>query len=124
MGGTENRCGWLLAAACPQPRAHEGAMTCNADGDKQFHARVSGRVQGVGFRFFVHREATRLGVHGWVRNLVDGQVEMVASGPKDKLDQLLQRVRAGPSLGWVEGVSVVWQEPDSPEGFEIRSTSW
>ena len=99
-------------------------MTSNADGDKQFHARVSGRVQGVGFRFFVEREATRLGARGWVRNLADGQVEMVACGPKDKLDQLLRRVREGPSLGWVQSVSVVWQEPDSSRGFEIRSTGW
>ena len=99
-------------------------MTSNADGDEQFRARVSGRVQGVGFRYFVQREATRLGARGWVRNLVGGQVEMVACGPKDKLDQLLQRVREGPSLGWVQGVSVVWQDPDSPEGFEIRSTGW
>ena len=52
------------------------------------HYLVEGRVQGVGFRWFVHREAAALKLHGWVRNTEDGRVEAVASGSADQLQQL------------------------------------
>jgi acylphosphatase len=52
------------------------------------HYLVEGRVQGVGFRWFVHREAAALKLHGWVRNTEDGKVEAVASGSADQLQQL------------------------------------
>jgi acylphosphatase len=57
---------------------------------------ASGRVQGVGFRAFVTREAERLGVAGWVRNRVDGSVEAVAAGPSGAIEQLAASVRRGP----------------------------
>lgn len=93
--------------------------------EKQFHAQVSGRVQGVGFRFFVEREAVRLRLRGWTRNLAGGDVEVVARGPEPALHEMLARLREGPPLAWVERVNVQWQEPDeSLLRFEIKMTGW
>ncbi len=57
---------------------------------------VSGRVQGVGFRWFVRNAARELGLTGWVRNLADGRVEAEASGPPEALDAFERRLREGP----------------------------
>ncbi|MEM1314293.1 MAG: acylphosphatase [Pseudomonadota bacterium] len=59
-------------------------------------ARVSGRVQGVGFRWWVQGEAARLGLEGWVRNLADGRVELFARGPAAAVEALLEACREGP----------------------------
>ena len=80
-----------------------------------------GRVQGVGFRYFVWREAEALGVHGWVRNRADGTVEALARGTKEELDRLQDRLQEGPR--WSRAVSVsVAEESDEDVGqaFEIR----
>lgn len=85
------------------------------------HAWVSGRVQGVGFRFFVVREARRLGVVGDVRNLWDGRVEVRAQGARGALESLLERLREGPRLGRVEDVEAAWDETMEPAlEFTIR----
>jgi acylphosphatase len=68
-------------------------------------AVVSGKVQGVGFRWFVRQEARRLGVSGWVRNLPDGRVELVAGGPHLQVRRLLEHVRVGPQASQVDSVS-------------------
>ena len=60
------------------------------------HFLVQGRVQGVGFRWFVHREASELALRGWVRNTEDGDVEVVAAGSAEDLDELRQTLRRGP----------------------------
>jgi len=60
------------------------------------HFLVQGRVQGVGFRWFVHREASELDLRGWVRKTEDGDVEIVASGSAEDLDELRQSLRRGP----------------------------
>ena len=60
------------------------------------HFLIQGRVQGVGFRWFVHREASELHLRGWVRNTEDGDVEVVATGQPDDLDDLRKSLRAGP----------------------------
>ena len=60
------------------------------------HFLIQGRVQGVGFRWFVHREASELELHGWVRNTEDGDVEVVASGSKEDLAELRESLRRGP----------------------------
>ena len=65
---------------------------------------VSGRVQGVGFRFFVERTAASLGVNGYVRNLFDGRVEVYALGKAEKLEALRNALQRGPRMARVEKV--------------------
>ena len=83
---------------------------------------VRGRVQGVGFRWFVWREAERLGVGGWVRNLPDGSVEVVSQGADETLDRLEQALRLGPSGAGVEALEQldVPAELEVPNSFDIK----
>jgi acylphosphatase len=74
------------------------------------HAAVSGFVQGVFFRRFVQREASALGLHGRVRNLFDGRVEVEAEGERSKLDQLVKRLHRGPSGAQVTEVVIEWSD--------------
>ena len=67
---------------------------------------VSGRVQGVGFRWFVKREAATLGITGWVRNRDDGRVEVMATGTREQLSALDARLREGPRAARVDDVAV------------------
>jgi acylphosphatase len=60
------------------------------------HVLIHGRVQGVGFRWFVHREASELDLRGWVRNTEDGDVEVVAAGKPADLTELRASLRRGP----------------------------
>lgn len=82
---------------------------------------VSGRVQGVGFRFFVQRAARSLGLAGFVRNLSDRRVEVVVEGPRADVDALVEAVRAGPPGAAVAAVDVVWETPGGEAGFTIRT---
>ena len=81
---------------------------------------VRGSVQGVGFRFFVQHEASRLGLTGWARNLDDGTVEVYAAGPPARLSDLASALHAGPRMADVRGV----EERDEPvqelSGFSVR----
>jgi acylphosphatase len=87
-------------------------------------ALVSGWVQGVGFRVFVARRATALGLAGWVRNEPDGRVRVVGEGPRPALEALLASLEAGPAGANVTAVSVAWSDGlGTLEGFEIRSGS-
>jgi acylphosphatase len=83
---------------------------------------VRGRVQGVGFRWFVFREADRLGLGGFVRNLPDGAVEVVSQGPNEALDALERLVTRGPTMARVDGVerSEVPVELQVPKSFDIK----
>jgi acylphosphatase len=77
--------------------------------DKAIEAKryvVRGRVQGVGFRWFVEREAHMLGIAGWVRNNHDGSVEVLAQGTRDQLSGLHSRLREGPRAARVDTVEV------------------
>jgi acylphosphatase len=74
---------------------------------------VRGRVQGVGFRWFVEREAHILGVTGWVRNNADGSVEVLAQGSRDQLSGLRSRLRQGPRAARVDGVEESESRPVS-----------
>jgi acylphosphatase len=65
---------------------------------------VRGRVQGVGFRWFVQREAEALGLRGWVRNTIDGAVEVLADGSEEQLALLAGRLRQGPRAARVDNV--------------------
>jgi acylphosphatase len=74
---------------------------------------VRGRVQGVGFRWFVEREAQMLGIAGWVRNNPDGSVEVLAQGTRDQLSGLHSRLREGPRAARVDSVDVSDANPVS-----------
>ena len=82
--------------------------------------RISGRVQGVGYRAFAQRAARELDVTGWARNLADGSVEVHANGNKAQLDELEGRLREGPRWGEVRGVQVAEAEPSATSEFLIR----
>jgi acylphosphatase len=81
---------------------------------------VRGRVQGVGYRYFVLREAEGLGVSGFARNLPDGSVEVIAEGEDPVLVQLEERLKKGPSFANVTGVERVETPPRGGQGFHIR----
>jgi acylphosphatase len=91
-------------------------------GPKRLVASVRGSVQGVGFRWFVEREAARLGLEGWVSNQADGSVEVVAEGDEDALRELLLQLWEGPPGAAVRDVGIR-QEParGNLAGFTIRS---
>jgi acylphosphatase len=76
----------------------------------RLHVLVSGRVQGVWFRQGTAEEARRHGLHGLVRNLADGRVEVVAEGERAGLEALLAFCRRGPPAARVDGVEVAWGE--------------
>jgi len=85
------------------------------------HIIVSGLVQGVGFRYFVCRQATKLGLTGYVRNLYDGNVQIIANGERSVLEEFVKTVRVGPRAAQVRDFSVDWQPADEVcRGFEIR----
>jgi acylphosphatase len=92
------------------------------EAERTYRWVVSGRVQGVGFRWYTLRRAQELQVGGWVSNLVDGRVEVVARGAADHLDSLERALRAGPAGANVETVekSDIPPEMVSPKTFEIR----
>jgi acylphosphatase len=85
------------------------------------HVWISGRVQGVFFRYATQQEAQKHGVAGWVKNLPDGRVEAVFEGEKEAVEALLQWCRRGPPSAAVSEVAVEW-EPHRGEfaSFEIR----
>ena len=82
-----------------------------ADEIKAVYATVEGRVQGVGFRFFVQNVADRLHLTGWVRNKGDDRVEVYAEGQAEKLNELLDTLRRGPSSAMVTNVILQWTSP-------------
>jgi acylphosphatase len=84
--------------------------------------RIEGRVQGVGFRTFVERNAAALGLDGWVRNRRDGGVEAVVSGDAAVVDELIARCRAGPSASRVDRVEVLAEDGAVDSGFSVRPT--
>ena len=75
---------------------------------QRIDARVTGRVHGVGFRYFVLREAIALDLTGWVANESDGSLHCVAEGPRGRLEALLERLREGPPAAIVDAVSEAW----------------
>ena len=89
--------------------------------EKRVSARITGRVQGVGFRNFTRRRARGLDVTGWVRNESDGSVRLEAEGPADALESLVEAVHNGPRMARVEDVDVDWSEAaDAFKGFRVR----
>jgi len=88
---------------------------------KRVHAFYGGRVQGVGFRFTAEEAAKRLGVVGWVKNLRDGRVEVVAEGDEKALQQFLDHIRNGPMRNFIQRAEVMWNNATEEfADFEIR----
>jgi acylphosphatase len=82
-------------------------------------ALVSGRVQGVGFRYWVRQQAGELGLRGSATNLRDGRVEVVVEGPRAECANLLARLRGDRTPGAVLDVFEQWDEPRGETGFRV-----
>jgi acylphosphatase len=80
---------------------------------------VSGRVQGVFYRDTCRNVAQGLGVRGWVRNRSDGTVEIVAEGPRERVDQFLDWCRHGPPRAVVTGLRIADEVPAAERGFRV-----
>ena len=102
--------------------ADAGAGAAAADTDARLEAHVHGRVQGVGFRYFVLEEASRLRLRGWVANDPDGAVSVLAEGSRPALDQLLAALSEGPRAARVDRVDRTWSAATGEFGrFGVRS---
>ena len=91
-------------------------------GTRTIRLRIEGRVQGVGYRMFVERNAGALALDGWVRNRRDGGVEVVVSGPATAIDEFTARCRAGPPAARVDRVEVLAECDPVAAGFTVRPT--
>jgi len=88
---------------------------------KRVHVVISGRVQGVWFRANTKDKAEQLGLHGWVRNTLDGKVEALFEGEEIALKEMIEWCHHGPPLAEVQDVKIEWKEPKNDiEGFSIR----
>jgi acylphosphatase len=86
------------------------------------HLFISGKVQGVGYRFSTQDMAVLLKLNGWVRNLRDGRVEAVFEGSKEKVEEMLLWCRQGPPAARVAEIEITYEPPEGLNGFEmIRS---
>jgi len=91
--------------------------------DKRLHARVTGRVQGVGFRYFVMTSANQLGLNGWVRNRRDGSVEVVAEGEVDLIKKLIEVLERGSNSSIISKVNVDIQDASGEfKSFNAKPT--
>ena len=98
-----------------RPDAH------SEDSRVRMTAWVSGRVQGVGFRWWTRARALELGLTGWARNTAGGRVEIVAQGYRESCDRLAAALRSGSAPGSVREVVVNWSGPkDDISGFRER----
>ncbi len=85
------------------------------------HAMIRGFVQGIGYRKWARKEAQKLGLTGWVRNLPDGSVEVLLQGDKEKIEKLLEIYKKGPFMAEVESVDTIWEDQEEKfEDFIIR----
>jgi len=85
------------------------------------HCRISGLVQGVGFRYFVLQRARALGIRGYVRNAYTGEVEVTAQGEEGPLSDFIKELRVGPRSAQVRDLRIDWQEEEEMyNNFEIR----
>ena len=90
------------------------------NGNVRVRAIVKGIVQGVGYRYFAVREAVKLGLNGYVKNLYDGNVETVAEGKREEIDKFIIRLKKGPSLSRVTAIEVIWENYKGEyKGFDV-----
>jgi len=110
----------MVAIAASSERGHANSST-----PVRKHWFVSGQVQGVSFRAFTYESATDLKLTGWVRNLTDGRVEIVAEGSQKAIDQLLEKVKKGPPASRVDAVKEgkVDEKEKLVDHFEIRDSA-
>ncbi len=93
------------------------------NGKYQLHAYIKGRVQGVGFRYHTLQKAQELGLAGWVRNLRDGRVEVLAEGKTESLNQFLRDLRKGTISADVRDVDYEFKDPKNEfDQFQVRGT--
>jgi acylphosphatase len=83
--------------------------------------RITGRVQGVGYRWWAERQARALALDGWVRNCPDGSVELLAIGDEVALERMAEACRGGPPAASVAGVQTLGADDDGSIGFAARS---
>ena len=113
---------WHSPGRARQPSPESRRIVEPAAAGRRLDARVTGRVHGVGFRYFVVREATALGLTGWVANDSDGSVHCVAEGSRGALEALLAQLRDGPPAAIVDAVSEAWMPATGTFGsFGVRS---
>jgi acylphosphatase len=84
--------------------------------------RITGRVQGVGYRAWAIETAARLGLRGWVRNRSDGSVEALVTGEDDRVTAMIEGCRTGPFAARVATLAVSDADDDGSEGFRPRAT--
>lgn len=88
---------------------------------KHLHLKIFGDVQGVNFRWYARKEAKRLGLNGWAKNMPDGTVEIVAEGEEENVKKFLEWCKLGPRWGRVDMVEEAWEENEAGlKDFEIR----
>lgn len=90
---------------------------------KAARLRITGRVQGVGYRVWAMRQAGALGLRGWVRNRRDGSVEALAIGDDAAVERMIEVCRQGPPGARVRNVAVTDAENDGSDGFVARETA-
>jgi acylphosphatase len=118
LGGTTTRLDCASLALTTLQRALEGKNDV-----VRAHARIAGRVQGVGFRYATADEAEHRHLSGWVRNLADGGVEAVFEGQREVVEEMVRWCHRGPPGAFVRDLKVDWDEPlDHFARFDIRRT--
>ena len=78
---------------------------------KRVELLISGMVQGVGFRYYTYQRAQRLHLTGWVRNLPDGRVQVLAEGERGILEELISELKTGPNFAVIQDIDMTWSEP-------------
>lgn len=86
--------------------------------DFEKHLIISGRVQGVGFRYFTKKNAKSLGLNGWVKNLSNGDVETVIQGEKDRVEEMMNHLKSGPAPAKVEKIEEVDGENSTGKNYD------
>jgi acylphosphatase len=95
-------------------------MSSQSEDNLTVNMKITGKVQGVGFRYFVLRQAQELGINGWVSNKSNGDVEALAQGEIADLEQFIAKVKEGPTFSRVDNVNLEWMNKGEQYfGFEI-----
>jgi acylphosphatase len=88
--------------------------------NKHFELIIEGRVQGVGMRYFVYTRALKYEINGFVKNMPDGNVEIICSGESEKMDKFIAELKKGPSFSFISEVRINETSESDFKNFEIR----